>query len=204
MTALAAPAPSWPLDQRLPQRPSWPTDGRNRLVDVSSHARFGLRGPGTTAWLTSQGCALPETIHQCVEAEGMSFLRLGAEEVLLLSDPSTQAHRLAQLRQDWTAAPGPKGFDAYRGEGWCWLCLTGPAVFDALPLLTAVDTRPQVFGPGSVVQTRALHMDAVLFRSDRGGTASVDILFDVASSNFAVDVIAAVLPAFEMTRLAAL
>ncbi len=204
MTTLAAPARSWPLDRRLPLLPGWPKDGRNRLLDLSPLPRMGLRGPGTSAWLAAQGYPLPETIHQAAETDGMSILRFGGDEVLILSEPIARADRLAQLRQDWTAATRPKGFDAYREEGWCWLCLTGPAVIEALPMLTAIDTRPQVFGPGSVVQTRALHMDAVMFRSDRGGMPSVDILFDVASSGFAVDVIADVLPAFEMGRLAAL
>lgn len=201
MTALAAPARSWPLDHRLPLLPGWPTDGRNRLLDLSPLPRLGLRGPGTSAWLAGQGCLPPETIHRSAEAEGMTIVRLGAEEVVILSDPLARSDRLARLRQDWQAATGPKGFDAYRDEGWCWFCLTGPAVHDALPLLTAIDTRPHAFGPGAVVQTRALHMDAVLVRNDRGETPGVDILFDVASSGFAVDFITDVLPGFGMGRL---
>ncbi|KGJ02648.1 sarcosine oxidase subunit gamma [Paracoccus halophilus] len=201
MTALAAPARSWPLDHRLPLLKGWPTDDRNRMLDLSPLPRLGLRGPGTSAWLAGQGCPLPETIHRSAGTEGMTILRLGAEEVVILSDPLADPDRLTRLQQDWQATTGPKGFDAYRDEGWCWLCLSGPAISDALPLLTAIDTRPNAFGLGTVVQTRALHMDAVLVRTDRGGVPSVDILFDVASSGFAADFIADVLPGFEMGRL---
>lgn len=193
---------NWPLDNRLPPLAAWPADGRDRMIDLSALPRFGLRGPGTSAWLTEQGCPLPPTIHQTAEADGMTVVRLGAEEVVLLPDPATGSPRLSQLRQGWAAATGPKGYDAWREESWCWLSLTGPGVAEALPLLTAIDTRPDVFGPGAVAQTRAMHMDAVLIRHDRGGQPGLDMLFDMASSDYAADFIADVLPGFEMGRLA--
>lgn len=203
MTAPIAPARIWPLDDRLPLLAAWPADGRDRMVDLSALPRFGLRGLGTSAWLAAQGCPLPETIHNATEEGGMTILRLGGDEVVILSDPLTGSSRLAQLRRDWGAAAGPKGYDAYREESWSWLSLTGPGVADALPLLTAADTRSHVFGPGAVVQTRAMHMDAVLFAHRRGGQPGFDMLFDVASSDYVADFIADVLPGFEMGRLAA-
>lgn len=202
MTAQVASARIWPLDNRLPMLAAWPTDGRDRMIDLSARPRFGLRGPGTADWLGGQGCPLPGTIHHTAEADCMTVVRLGAEEVVILADPVTGSPRLAQLRQDWHATTGPKGFDAYREESWCWLGLTGPGVPDALSLLTATDTRPDVFGPAAVIQTRAMHMDAVLIRHERGGQPGLDMLFDVASSDYAADFIADVLPGFEMARLA--
>ena len=202
MTALAAPARIWPLADRPPLLDAWPEDGRDWMLDLSALPRFVLRGPGSTAWLSGRGCPLPDTIHRTAEAPGMTVVRLGGDEVILLADPLAGPTGLAALRQDWQQAAGPKGFDAWREETWCWLALTGPGLADALPLLTAVDTRPHVFGPGAVVQTRALHMDAVLVRNDRNGQPGLDMLFDVASSDYAADFVADVLPGFQMGRLA--
>lgn len=201
MTPHIIPARNWPLENRLPLLATWPADRRNRLLDLSALPRFGLRGPGTTAWLIACGYPLPESMDHVIETDGMTVARLGAEEFVILADPIAGSSRLAQVRREWRDAPGPKGFDAYREESWCWLNLSGPGVSEALPLLTAIDSRTHAFGPGAVMQTRAMHMDAVLIRNERGGQPGLDMLFDIASSGYATDFIADVLPGFEMSRL---
>ena len=75
MNALAAPARTWPLDSRLPLLDAWPADGRDRMIDLSALPRFGLRGPGTAAWLSGQGCPLPGSIHEVAGAGGMTRRR---------------------------------------------------------------------------------------------------------------------------------
>ncbi|MDP0926700.1 hypothetical protein Q0601_05930 [Paracoccus onubensis] len=195
-------ARNWPLENRLPLVATWGADGRDLLLDLSALPRFGLRGPGAIAWLTACDCPVPESLDHVIETDGMTIARLGAEEFVILADPVAGSSRLTQLRRKWRDAPGPKGFDAYREESWCWLNLSGPGVSEALPLLTAIDSRTHAFGPGTVMQTRAMHMDAVLIRNERGGQPGLDMLFDIASSEYAADFIADVLPGFEMSRLA--
>ncbi|WP_265516852.1 hypothetical protein [Nitratireductor luteus] len=187
----------WPLDG-LPVR-SGPSDASADMVlDLSRLSRFGLRGTGTTAWMRAHGAPLPDTLNDSVEGDDLIVLRLGREEVLVLPRTLTGGASVDALRAAWDATEGAKGYDAYRDEGWCWLRLTGPGTAAALPLLTAADTRDHAFPVGSVLQTRAMHLDAVLLRGREG---QIDIFFDVASSHYARDFLADVLPGRRLARI---
>ncbi|WP_068298590.1 hypothetical protein [Pararhodobacter sp. CCB-MM2] len=187
-----AAARHWPLAFLPLIDPATPGD---LFLDLSAQPRFGLRGPGTGDWLTARGLALPE-VNRTTTTQGLRIARLGSDEVLVL--PATSdATPLANLRRDWAQAECAKGFDAWRDEGWAWLRVTGLEA--VLPLLTAADTRDAAFPADGVLQTRALHMDVVMLRDG----ASVDLFFDVASSHYAADFLAAVLPGHRQGRVSA-
>jgi sarcosine oxidase gamma subunit len=83
----------------------------------------------------------------------------------------------------------PKGYDAYRDEGWAWFVISGPAAPALMRRISMADLRPESLKPGQVAQTRALHLDVVIARLDRFGAVSYDIFFDIASAAFALDVL---------------
>lgn len=199
MTAQPSESRHWPLDRLVPFADSG-SDNTDWVLDLSAVARFGLRGPGTAAWLTSQGYSLPTAINRVEQALGMRIARLGQDEVLILPTDPPDVVALSDLRRAWVSAECAKGYDAYRDEGWCWLRLTGPGINDALSLLTAADTRAAAFPPGGVLQTRAMHLDTVLLRG--GSEAAVDLFFDVSSSEYALAYFQHALPEFRFGRMA--
>ncbi|WP_159587694.1 hypothetical protein [Chelativorans xinjiangense] len=199
MTAQLASHRHWPLN-RLPLLTGAPELGADIVTDMSPLPRFGLRGSGTAAWLKAQGVPLPDMVNQVAEGDGLLIARLGRDEALMLPASPSDGAALKALRDAWEAAEGVKGYDAYRDEGWCWLRLTGPGTRDALRLLTAVDTRERAFPVGGVLQTRAMHLDAVLLRGS--DDTQVDMFFDVASSDYVAAFLADVLPGHRLVRAA--
>lgn len=207
MTAFADDLRSWPLDDLLEAAAELPRDSEDAITDLTGLARFGLRGKGTAAFAGTAGLPLPMHVNGSSAGAGYRLLRLGQDELLMLAEPEPEPGpggggvAIEELRSRWMEACGPKGFDAWREETWAWLSVSGPGALAALPLLTAADTRAAAFGPGAVLQTRAMNMDAVLFRSDWRGGPSFDLLFDMASAAFARDLLCDVLPGFRWSRL---
>ncbi|WP_163271862.1 hypothetical protein [Chelativorans alearense] len=199
MTAQLASHRHWPLN-RLPALTGALEPGADMVFDLSPLPRFGLRGSGTAAWLKAQGVTLPDIVNKVAESDRLRIARLGQDEALVLPASPSDGAALKSLRDAWEAAEGVKGYDAYRDEGWCWLRLTGRGTRDALPLLTAADTRERAFPVGSVLQTRAMHLDAVLLCGS--DATQVDMFFDVASSDYAAAFLADVLPRHRLVRAA--
>jgi len=166
--------------------------GRVTLTDLTAQPRFGIKGPGSSAWLASQGIALPP-VNRIGDHLGVPLLRLGNEDFLFLSAPPAQT--LEPLRTAWSAASGARGYSSWREEGWAWMRLGGMGAGDAMARLCAIDLRDARFGSDEIAQTRVGHLEAVLFRSPGG----FDILFDITASAFFARTVAAVaqhLPGF--------
>ncbi|WP_312795080.1 hypothetical protein [Tianweitania sp.] len=179
------------LEQKLSRRSALPNAGENVVLHCTQTDRFGLRGPGTMDWLAEQGLAAPGSVNEAVRLPcGTSVLRLGQQEVLLTAPHGDSGERLRALRQAWHDSQlAAKGYDAYREEGWAWFVVTGPNAQDLMRRISMADLRPTVLKVGQVTQTRALHMDVVIARLDHFGAPSYDIFFDIASSEFALEVL---------------
>lgn len=182
----------YPLAHRMPPRDRLPTAQDNIVLHCTSTERFGLRGPGTMDWLASEGLGAP-AVNEAVSLPcGTTVMRLGQQEVLLTAPIGSDGDRLRELRTKWLRSTLPsKGYDAGREEGWAWFVVSGPAAPDLMRRISMADMRPQGFASGNVAQTRALNLDVVIVRLDRFGAVSYDIFFDIASAEFAVDVVAA-------------
>ncbi|WP_095200383.1 hypothetical protein [Mesorhizobium carmichaelinearum] len=163
----------------------------NVVFDCTQTGRFGLRGPGTLAWLEEAGLSAPEAVNTALTlACGTSVLRLGQQEVLLAAPPGDSGARLRELRKAWQDSALPaKGYDAYRDEGWAWFVISGPTAPALMRRISMADLRPESLKPGDLAQTRALHLDAVVARFDHFGAVSYDIFIDIASAAFALDVL---------------
>jgi len=179
------------LQGKLPRQTAVPEPSENVVLYCTPSERFGLRGPGTMDWLAAEGLAAPEGVNQAVTLpDGTSVLRLGQQEVLLTAPHGASGKRLRALRTAWQNGALPsKGYDAYREEGWAWFVVSGPAAPDLIRRISMADLRPEVLKVGRVAQTRALHLDVVIARLDHFAATSYDIFFDIASSEFALDVL---------------
>ncbi|MGX8010161.1 hypothetical protein ACVDG8_014955 [Mesorhizobium sp. ORM8.1] len=163
----------------------------NVVLDCTETERLGLRGPGTMDWLAAEGLAAPQAVNTAITLPcGTNVLRLGQQEVLLTAPPGASGDRLRELRQAWrNSSVSPKGYDAYRDEGWAWFVISGPGAPALMRRISMADLRPESLKLGQVAQTRALHLDVVIVRLDRFGAVSYDIFFDIASAAFALDVL---------------
>lgn len=182
---------SSPLAGRLPQAGPLPRADVNMVLDCTRVERFGLRGPGTIDWLESAGLAVPDAVNTAqILPCGTAILRLASQEVVLTAAPGGSGARLRELRAAWQASTlEAKGYDAYREEGWAWFLISGPDAERLMRRISMADLRPQSLKIGQVMQTRALHQDAVVVRLDRFGGLSYEAFHDIASAEFALDVL---------------
>ncbi|ODT84085.1 MAG: hypothetical protein ABS76_00835 [Pelagibacterium sp. SCN 64-44] len=182
---------STPLSGRLPPLTAAPEAGDNVILDCIRSGRFGLRGAGTLDWLAAQDLPLPEDVNTALTlADGTTLLRLGQQEMMMTDPIGAGEGRAHALRQAWRDSTLPaKGYDAYRDEGWAWFVISGPFAPQMMARISMTDLRPKSLGVGGIAQTRALHQDAVVTRSDRFGAVSYDIFFDIASAAFALEVL---------------
>ncbi|MBX3568020.1 MAG: hypothetical protein KF914_08185 [Rhizobiaceae bacterium] len=159
--------------------------GSVALADLTAQPRFGLKGPGSSAWLEAHGVALPP-VNRVAVHQGMRVLRLGGEDMLLTAENAAPA--LADLQGAWTAETSAKGYSSWREEGWAWMRLSGPALQPALARLCALDLRPTRFATDEIAQTRFAGVEAVLLRTGH----AFDVFFDVTASAFVARAVAAV------------
>lgn len=155
------------------------------LGDLTGTPRFGLKGAGSADWLVRQGIELP-AINRIARFKGLAVLRLGREDILVTGEGDPDG--LATLARAWHEAIDPKGYWAWREEGWAWMRISGPAADEAMARLCAVDLRPGHFADDAIAQTRVGHIEAVTFRSHTG----YDVFFDITASAFFARAVAAV------------
>lgn len=147
------------------------------LRDDSHTPRFGLKGHGTVAFLTSHGVAVPEVNRI---ADGV--LRLGGEEAVVLSPAP-------DLRARWESAAVPKGYYSWREETWAMMHLSGPRLFDLMAKICPVNLSASAFGLGEIAQTRVGYVEAITWRDDREGPG-FSVLFDISATAFFAEAIA--------------
>lgn len=181
-----------PLAGLLPTRVTLPGPTENVVLDCTRRERMGLRGPGTLDWIAAEGLPLPDGVNSALTLScGTGILRLGSQEVLLTASTGDGGARLRELRAAWQGSNlSHKGYDAYREEGWAWFVVSGEASPLFMSRISMADLRPRSMAVGQIAQTRALHQDAVIARLDRFGGVSYDIFLDIASSEFAQEVLA--------------
>jgi sarcosine oxidase subunit gamma len=155
-------------DTRLPS-------GAVGLVDLTAEPRFGIKGPGSSAWLEGCGITLPP-VNRIGTHGGLRVLRLGSEDFLIVDG------ELDTLTARWNNAAGPRGYWSWREEGWAWMRLSGPAVNSIMARLCALDLRAGRLREDEIAQTRVSQLEAVLVRAGEG----FDVFFDIAATAFFV------------------
>lgn len=149
--------------------------GAVELVDLTAQPRFGIKGPGSSAWLKGCGITLPP-VNRIGRHGDLRVLRLGGEDFLVVDG------ELDTLTARWNNATGPRGYWSWREEGWAWMRLSGPAVDGIMARLCALDLRAGRFCEDEIAQTRVAQLEAVLVRAGEG----FDVFFDIAATAFFV------------------
>lgn len=159
-----------------------------RLVDLSPLMRTGIKGPKAREYLQAQGWPVPEANNTTrVTDDGDLVLRLGDNELLLLSNPAAEeAAMVAALEAD---APGAGAWPVPRRDSHCWFVLQGAAVVECLAKLCGVDLRAEHFPAGQVAQTSVARLNAIVVRDPGGDGDRFHLLADSASANWFWDVL---------------
>lgn len=153
------------------------------LTDLTAMPRFGLKGLGSTNWLTGQGIILPP-VNRIGQHGELKVLRLGHEDIVLLGVGTAARQALDHLTKNWSQAVGMRGYSSWREDGWAWMHLSGPYLREVMAKLCAVDLREGRFEPNEISQTRIAHLEAVIFCSQAEGVAGFNILFDITASAY--------------------
>ena len=94
---------------------------------------------------------------------------------------------VAATAEAWSKAEGRNGFDAYRRDSWAHIVVSGPAATELMPELTDVDLRDKSLPELTVAQTRLLHVDTIIVRTDLAGVPGYELFCDIASRAYVLE-----------------
>ena len=157
------------------------------VIDCTVLPRFGVRGRGSCLWLETQGFPVPDAVNVAkITDNGILVLRLGQDEAMISCSGAGKSI-VNEIETRWAAATGAKGYDAFRRDGWAHLAIAGAGARELMSEITEIDLRPSSMPVGRISQSRALHMDAVIVRTDRFGEGGYELFFDIASRSYAME-----------------
>lgn len=161
------------------------------FADLNALPRCGFKNEAAPQWLTAKGVVIPDAANRAArQSAGGLCLRLGGTDMLVTSSPFGDDDGPNRLLADWAASDEkPRGWDAHREEGFGWFVLTGEQAPEFWARVCAVDLRPATFADLDVAQTRAFHMGGVVARADIAGVLAYHMFFDIASSDFLIEVV---------------
>jgi len=157
------------------------------LIDLSLVMRMGVKGPGASAWLTSQGISLAEQCNKAVRQKSEDIaVQLAPEEILILGDLKGESNLCAGLEASWklNTEGERRGYLVPRSDSHCWFLITGVFAPDMFSKICAVDLRRHKFSDLQVAQTQAAHLSAIIVRDDQFGYAAYHLLADSASAEY--------------------
>jgi sarcosine oxidase subunit gamma len=171
------------------------TARRLGLADLSALPRLGIKGAGTTDWLTGQGIDVPAESNRAErQSSGVLAARLAPSELLLLGDLSGDSAPLDALAAAWRAEPQPpvppeqpRGYLLPRQHSHFRFLLSGESTAGMFAKVCGVDLRPGKFANGRIAQTSMARMNAVVIRDDQGGVLAYHLLGDSASAEYLWD-----------------
>ncbi len=158
---------------------------RMGVADLTTIPRIGFKGKDTPAWLEENGLQLPKEPNRVTrQTDGALVARLSIDEHLVLEDLETRSEMVARLDSQWRLQPGRMCYKLLRDHSHCWLLLTGEATSSMLAKVCGVDMRPKAFPDGWIAQTSMARINAIVIRSDLGGTRAFHVLADSASAEY--------------------
>ena len=163
------------------------------IVDCTAPPRFGVRGRGGCRWLRSEGFPVPAVNAADIMDDGTLVLRIGEEDTMI-GGAAGESRVVSGAEARWAVAETPRGYDAFRRDGWAHLAIAGSGASELMAQITETDLRPSSLPAGRISQTRALHMDAVIVRTDRFGEGGYELFFDIASRVYAIGALRALEP----------
>ena len=156
------------------------------LVDLSTLARTGFKGPHSVAYLEAQIQRLPLLPNSTeVQPDGSVVACLSPTEYLILG--SMNAALPDALLNNWTHRKGV--YQLPRSDSHSWFALTGVEAPSVLAKLCGVDMRTTSFANGDIAQTQLAHINAIVLRHDLAITPCFYVLADISFAEYLWDVL---------------
>lgn len=130
-----------------------------RVIDLSAHERYGVKGPQAAKWLASHGVATPKNANAWVLNEGKTLvMRLGTSEFLIEDQVGGKACK--KLASDSKRVAGvykvPHADASY--------LLAGSEVLNVLSELCSLDLRESALAENDLVMTQLAGISATILR----------------------------------------
>ena len=134
-----------------------------RITDVSSLARYGVKGAQAVTWLAKHGVKVPNQPNSWVLSEETLVMRLGSTEFLI--EDQVGGETCKKLHADTLREPNvykvPRADASY--------LLAGKGVRDLLSELCALDLRETALADNDVVMTQVAGISATVLRQALSG-----------------------------------
>ncbi|HAW39022.1 MAG TPA: sarcosine oxidase [Pseudomonas sp.] len=157
---------------------------RCALIDLSNLARVGFRGNAAAEYLQTRGYRLPDRPNQAQPQEDGSLVaRLSQSEYLLLGSLRDAGSRIQLEEAGWQLGDSAN-YLLPRQDSHAWLLLTGGHASEVMAKLCGVDLRAEAFPPGSVAQTSAARINAIVINAAQGELPCLQLLCDRASASY--------------------
>lgn len=128
------------------------------ITDLSSLARFGVKGPHAAKWLANHGVAIPKAANAWVLKDKALVMRLGASEFLI--EDQADGKVCEKLAADNIRVAGvykvPHADAAY--------LLAGGEVLNLLSEICALDLRESALQENDLVMTQVAGISATVLR----------------------------------------
>jgi sarcosine oxidase subunit gamma len=165
------------------------TARRMALADLSVLPHGGFKGRGTVEWLTSQGLQIGTDSNKAyVQAGGELAARLAPTEIFLLDSLQGTGQLIGKLNNAWQWAPSAprpqQGYPTPRQDSHAWFMVSGEKSAEMFAKICGIDLRPRHCPIGTIAQTSAAKMNAIIIRADLGSTLAFHLLADIASAEY--------------------
>jgi sarcosine oxidase subunit gamma len=186
---LPADAESNAGESRTPAAVSHADAASLKLMDLSLHPRWGLKGRNTFAWLAAKGATIPNLDSTAQpQPDGSSVVRLSPSEALILS-LSGDRPRLADALDLLPAQGFDSCYPVPRSDSHCWFLLCGNQTPDVLAKLCGIDFAPARFVNWRVAQTNIAGLSAIAIRDDMAGSLAFSLLAENTGAEYLWDCI---------------
>lgn len=153
------------------------------ICDLTPVRRTGYKGWATAEWLAAQGCRIEDAPNRVYpQDDGSRIARLSRGEFVVLGDLFNRATLPDRLDGAWSITTANGCFRVPRADASAWVAIVGEHAAAMFAKVCGVDLRPQKFSNHAIAQTSLARMNAIICRSDLGGTLAYDVVFDMASS----------------------
>lgn len=139
------------------------------LIELSKHARWGLKGRGATAWLQTQGIEVPARPNRVsVQTNGMVVARYAENEFAFATFQDESTACVDHLRNSLEKERPEGCYGVPRADSQAAFGLSDSRAVSALSRVCPADLRPHAFREGDVLQTLCAGVSAQLWNLPGG------------------------------------
>ena len=162
----------------------WTTNPSVRLLELSTSARLGVKGPGSLALLRAVGVdAAVAPNHVVRHDQGTLVAALSRSEFLLCEVPGASSTTLPRVRAALADDPA-NAYGVEHAQALYCFGVVGAMRDDVYARLCSIDFASPEAGPGRVLQTKLAHLNTIILRCGDSAASWDMLLGDVSYATF--------------------